>query len=222
MSGMLVQTPKKKFPQMVGETDTYNNSASMPVAVPANAQKGDLLILAVSTFGRTASTPSGWNLLVRQARSTTSYGYIFWKLHSGSEPASVTVTLSGTGTSHQASMKAWRGVSQTAPIGNFTSRQVTADVKEVVFTTALSTTRPNSIVSYWTGVATTSAFEGLAWTNATPGTDNFLIGSNKYLLGSARNEFPVAGATPTNVMATRTGSGTVNNWWLIWFVIQPT
>lgn len=219
--GMLVKTPRARKPLFINGTDTNSDTASMPVAVPEGAQQGDLLILAVSTFGRTGSTPAGWTLIASQARSSSSYGYLFYRIHTGAaEPASVTVTLSGTGVTHQASMKAWRGVNQVSPIGNVAKRQVTADTASVTFSTALSTTAPNSVVSYWTGVATTSAFTGLAWTNATPATDNFIIGSNKYILGSARNDFPAAGATPVNIVATRTGSGTVNNWWLIWFEIK--
>lgn len=215
----ILRAPGVRKPRFIASGDANSNAATITLAIPAEAQAGDLLIVGLSTFGRTATTPSGWTLIASQARSSTSYGYLFYKIHNGTD-TSVTVTMAGTGTTHLASIKVWRGVNQSSPIGNIQKRQVTADVSNVVFSLALSTSAPNSVVSYWTGTATTSAFTGLAWTNATPASDNFLIGTNKYILGSAYNEFPVAGATPVNVAATRTGSGTVNNWFLIWFEIK--
>lgn len=77
---------------------TSSSSATVTVNLPASIAAGILLIIDVAmSSGITCTTPSGWTVLTSRSGSTVS-DCSFWKNASGSEGATMTVTLSGTTT----------------------------------------------------------------------------------------------------------------------------
>jgi hypothetical protein len=84
------------FPTVVA-TNTSAPAAivsSHTVALPASIASGDLLIVLFRTGGAsvTHTTPTNWNLL--DTRTSTGRTSIFWKIATGSEGASVSITTS--------------------------------------------------------------------------------------------------------------------------------
>lgn len=207
-------------PVLVGHTNSATSATTMPLTVPVGATEGDFLVMLVSTFTTTA-TMSGWTKLVEQNRSATSIGYIFYKPYEGDTTA--TVVLAGTGSFHQATLQVWRGLDQNEPFGDTASRNVQTTVTNVGFTQAVATTRKNSLVMYVEGVAAAISMTGMTWANCFELTDYlYTSGSNRYSLSSAIVFYtnPTASSL-TNVTATRTGSGSAINWFLLTVVLNP-
>ena len=86
--------------EFIEETDCGSTNTWVPsyeVAVPPNAQPGDLMVMyaaiRANTVGRTLTTPAGWarrSYLNDHAHSTMA---LDWRLVDGSEPASYTWTF---------------------------------------------------------------------------------------------------------------------------------
>lgn len=85
-------------------SQTNNASTSHTVALPSSISAGNLLIIVFGVFTATVSTPSGWTSFFNNTSGdSTLYG--FWKLASGSEGASVTIT---TGASRNSAHNTYR------------------------------------------------------------------------------------------------------------------
>lgn len=100
-----------------GTLGTSTGGAATVVSYPAGVASGDLLLLQmIVPVSQTVTTPSGWTVVLGPV-DTSTYGnrcYVFRKIAGGSEPSSVSVTISsGNGAGI---MSAFTGVDGTTPI----------------------------------------------------------------------------------------------------------
>ena len=86
------------------------------IPAPAGVQPGDVLIATVDSRGKPDITaPAGWTLIRFDANANTQRKATFFKVATGSEPASYTFTLSRT-ESASGAILAYIGVDTTNPI----------------------------------------------------------------------------------------------------------
>lgn len=209
-------------PTLVGFANGNSSTTLLTVNKPAGVVAGDLLLLWVSSFGRTVTTPSGWTLVRTQARTTTSFGYLFSRVATAAEGNSYAVSLSGTGSVHMATIQAWRGTDPVNPIVTSAGRQPSTTVNGVVIDFGLAVPA-NSVAVAATGTATTNAATSFAWAGATELTDHYsLSGSNRNLLTTAAITYADATTMPTTgITATRVGStASWTGWWVMCVVLR--
>lgn len=90
---------------------------SVTINVPTGVQADDLLFALVG--GTRSSAPSGWTLIGSAAQgSSTGTVYLYYRIATGSEPASYTFNFDTFRYSKNHSIIAYRGVNTTTPIGN--------------------------------------------------------------------------------------------------------
>lgn len=113
-------------PTGVGQSSSVVDATDeITVALPANAQNGDLLLLTVEAAYSSApgiNAPPGWTLVKTAAGASTRVS-TFYKI-ANSEPVSYTVDIGGsTGGVTGAVISAYRGVDLADPIGESVSLQ---------------------------------------------------------------------------------------------------
>jgi hypothetical protein len=113
----------------------WSDSLSREVTTPAGVVSGDLLIMYAAVFdtGPVISTPSGWTLLDSTNTSPTQPVYIFYKIATGSEPASYTLTRDGN------SNWVWGAILVAVSGGPFTSANIEGHTLRVNQSTTTAT-----------------------------------------------------------------------------------
>lgn len=90
--------PSAGSPYFVAAATTTSSSASShTVNIPSGSLAGDLLVMFINVRSNSAAaitTPSGWTTFL--ANATSPIAGAFYKVSSGSEPATITVALGGT------------------------------------------------------------------------------------------------------------------------------
>jgi hypothetical protein len=121
-SGLVAVGPPAGIGQSSSVVDATNG---ITVAVPANVQDGDLLLLTVEaayTGAPSITAPSGWTLVKTAAGASTRVSSFY--RFANSEPADYTVSVGGSvGGVTGAVISAYRGVDVSDPIGEVVSLQ---------------------------------------------------------------------------------------------------
>ena len=139
-------------------------STSLTVAKPAGTTAGDVLLATVSHqggSGRSISPPAGWTNIPGANASDGSNARIhaFYKVATGSEPASYVFTLTGGGgMSIAGGVVALQGASTTSPI-NAAGAASTGGANVLQLTApSITTTKPNTALVYSGAVNTSATF----------------------------------------------------------------
>ena len=107
-------------------TSTSAASTSHTVNLPASISSGDLLIVFFGTREKpTITTPSGWTLLKNKSNAAENHQFsIFYKVASGSEGSTVTITTSASWSGMHASYRI-TGYSGTPEVSTADSGNIT-------------------------------------------------------------------------------------------------
>jgi hypothetical protein len=167
------------------------------ITYPAGVATDDMLVMQFALNpGGTATTPSGWTKLF--GPTNTSGGgnpcYLFYKIAGGSEPSTVTVTVSAT----QAAgiMAAYTGVDGTTPIDVSATATLSTSGGTTATTPSVTTTVANDMLLriYW----------GWGGTSVTPpGSD-----TERYDSRFVGQDIPMECATSTQVATGASGTTT--------------
>jgi PKD domain len=189
-----------------GTLGTSTAGAATVVPYPAGVASGDLLILQfIANATSTPATPSGWTALFGPT-TTTTYGnkcYVFWRVAGGSEPSTVSVTIStGQGAGI---MSAFTGANTSAPINVHAEATLPGGGTSPTMTTpSVTTTVANTMLlrMYW-------AHDGTAVAPA--GTDTEIYDAN-----APGQPCAIEAATSTQTAAGASGTTTAtlnsNKW----------
>lgn len=96
-----------------------NGSGTPTINYPAGVQAGDLLFIHYSAFTNvTPTTPAGWTKILDRVAigSGNNFAYIYIKIATGSEPASITFANTGGNNFASGIMSAYTGVDPNTPI----------------------------------------------------------------------------------------------------------
>ena len=202
-------------------SNVSSGSGSLTLPVPAGTQAGDILIAQVTNRydGSSGLTVSNGTWTLIGARTTGGSGAsavtgaVYWKLATGSEPPSFTVTLGGGNTSDMAGgLAAYSGVNQTTPVNVST---VTSGSNSSISLPSLSPTVPNvrliDAITKENEAQSSPAGNAERWRILSPSA-----GTNQ---GSTVSDRTVAASGPTG---SRTAGGTTTGEWVAHaFALQP-
>ena len=129
-------------------SSTATGVDSLNLPTPTGTQANEVLIAQVSNYysANTLSVPSGWTLIRRDSRGTTTTSSLYWRVATASEPASTTFTISGTpGVQMVGGIAAYSGVSTSSPVN---VSGVIADDAPTVVAPSVTTTVANTMLVY--------------------------------------------------------------------------
>lgn len=161
------------------------DATTLVINVPTGVVAGDVMIANIIEYDAVTGWPtcSGWTLIKSNilAATKTGHGAVFYKVSTGSEPASYTFTLTGTPVQSLGSMVAFSGVDTKGGLNPNGTAGGPFDVTPVEFSvssssttavgaTAITTATANAaVVMFGMGAGPASASTWSGWTTTSPG-----------------------------------------------------
>lgn len=134
------------------------SAASLTLPVPAGTASGDVMVAHVvlhthSFAANPLPAPSGWTRVRADSDNNHVVAAVFWRVATGSEPASFTFTNNSGDTSQQAvgAIMAYRGVNTSAPIDAHAGTPSISG-SDALVAPSVTTTRPNTRLLSFVGV----------------------------------------------------------------------
>jgi hypothetical protein len=194
-------------PTFIGVAGTIvDSAASVSANLPSGIAAGDLLVMFVSVAtntGSTITTPTGWTQFLAQVTGQRSGAY--YKVATGSEGATQTVSLSDNNNTASFNVLLIRNQGATYTVGAFAA----SDTVSPITNAGITPPDPGLLLGFWgirangsTAVTVTGGPSGMSLANIASGyTGNDAITNAVYYQDQA------AGATGTREITT---SGTIN------------